>query len=420
MPAEVDNPNIKTGINQIVQAILDMISEGFPISLPDGAITVNVNNNIATSGGGGCGCPGGTGSITDEPPSEGQPTGEGSGPGGFPDPDGWDDQGGANNYSDYKCKAANTIVKAVKNSLYRFGAMSAVVAGMTTAAAMGEAMLAYFVTTGAAFTAGSAIVFFSFVPGWVLAAIAATVAAVLVVVGLGVLGVFDAVADEMNNRGDDLTCALYNAGNVADAQTAFSDVMAEVLTTTLIGLPPELSDYSGPFETMFATILPYMLPNTMFNWLFEYNDMIYDQSVEWGCGDCGEEPGGDCIQCEGEWTLEIWDDIGNQGTITGSTPGAGYTDYFITAGSYQGGTIDFYITTDGEPTGQCNKLMTITITSGSVTPADPWAFRYYTALEGTVTETWVSNDPPTEWPYCFCNGSIRSSTAFTATFRIFD
>ena len=102
--------------------------------------------------------------------------------------------------------------------------------------------------------------------------------------------VFAQIAEEMSNRHEDLVCALYNAGDPGSTQTEFSNIMGEVLSEAIIGLPPELEQYGGPFEDMFSTILPYLLPNSLFNKLFvdDIDVQMYEGQGSIDCTACEE------------------------------------------------------------------------------------------------------------------------------------
>lgn len=348
MPAEVDNPTIREGINQVVQAILDLIAQG---------ITVNVTNNITESGGGGCGgcggCSGGTGQIVDDDPDEGQPDEEGEGPGGYPDPEGWGEgPEGDEPFSSYKCQAANYIYQAVYSAINTLGAAGSVVGGITGALYIGNALLAWLVSLGGASIAAGGIVVFALVPGWVLAAMVATIAAVVAAVGVGILLVFAEITEEMAARKNDLICALYKARDTATAQADFSTIMGEVLSDALVGLPPELEDYDTVFNTMFATILPYLLPNKLFNYLFEFDQGVADYEV----------PEFSSCSCVGSYLLEKFDplEVGDD-ACTVVQDGDHYT---ITPAFVSGRWAAAWHFVNPEDTGEpmCAKMVNITVT----------------------------------------------------------
>ena len=107
MAGQIDNTTILEAINQLIKAVNDLTAKTAECCARSG-------------GGGGCGG-GGAGPIIDDEPATGQPGEPGSGPGGYPDPSDWDDQGGANPYDTYKCKASNFVYDAIYTAMVRLG-----------------------------------------------------------------------------------------------------------------------------------------------------------------------------------------------------------------------------------------------------------------------------------------------------------
>lgn len=192
----------------------------------------------------------------------------------------------------------------------------------------------------------------------------------------------------------ELLCVLYDSPTSESAKTNLLAAL-ETIALAYYATTPDAEWVMGAVEQM----LPYDATNKLF-------EDLPTVAQDADCSACGD----DCDACsDGE--LEIWTDIGNQGTITSTTPGSGEIVYEISSGSYQGGTIDFYISPTADPGDQCNQQITIEILTGTITPAAPAGWRTWNAL-GELTYS-GDVEPPTGYPICVSNVSIRSSTAFT-------
>jgi len=310
MPAEVDNATIREGVNQVIQAILDLIptitteswgtidnlrndmTAGF-----DGVIEA-IGNIKVSSGGGGCGgCSGGTGELLDDDPAEGQPDEPGDGPGGYPPPASWDDEGGSNPFDPYKCKAANFIYDSIALTLDFLGSFSTVGGAIEAGSALGSLILAS-VTSHAASTIGVVgVSVFAVLTGWEVALIVSLIAAASLVVGVPLLLAFNYTRTELANHKEDFVCALYNARDLPAAKTAAADILTEVVTLFDIG---ELSAYDATVRQLVQDVIDYWLPNTLINKLFEEDPTIrdtYSPSDPIDCSECGSE--------EALWSINI-------------------------------------------------------------------------------------------------------------------
>jgi len=273
-----------------------------PDSDPDNRIAVSVNQtnidndtfsptiNVSCSqcgSSGGCGCSGGIGvgspsggSVIDVDPAPDLP----SDPNTDPPPDGFDTW---TDYNDYKCTAANAMFDSVVGWFRWLGGLDAAAAGTAAGAVFGTWLLAQigamlaaaaattaaggFVVTTAlagAFTVG----FVASAPGWVLAAIVAAIALVTALVGVGLLVIFDSLADDFEAKKDDIVCQLYGAQTIAEASSILSTALSDSINSFVISSPYDV--YEAQLRVVGSTVVSYMLPNSFLNQLFERSAVV--------------------------------------------------------------------------------------------------------------------------------------------------
>lgn len=360
MPTEEEFQNITQAI---AEANIDMASCDDIITALNG-----IRDAIGSTSGstGGC-CPiDGNTDVTDvnDGESESVPEGESY-------PDGFSSR---EEYDDYRCKAAYYIIRGYIGTLRNWAGLFGTLGGLTLAVITGLLLLT--------------------VPPAGLILIMAALG-ILVGSDFALLAVLSDIAQGIEDDIDALACEVYNATSTEDAAEAIRDKAYEVI----LALAP-------PLEITFKQVTDNLISNDQCEVLITNNPTIATLPEE----DCSACSGIDCEPCS-EAEMFIWTDIGNQGTITSTTPGANSVTYDVSSGTYQGGTIDFYLSTDSNPSNQCNQLVTITVTSGTITPADPVGWRTWNAL-GELTYS-GDTPPPTGFPICVSNVSIRSSTPFT-------
>lgn len=261
------------------------------------------------AGGGGCSSFGGgyggygnsgNGSVidTDPAPNLGNPSTDPA-PAGF---------GTWSAYDAYKCKAANALFDAVLGFFRFLGGLDAAAAGAAAGAAFGTWLLGAigatlaaaatttaaggFAVTGALSTA-FLVGFLATAPGWVIAAIVAAIAAVTAAVGVGVLILFDSLADDFEAKREDVVCQLYNSQTVDEAKGYLSTALADSVASFVIAPPYNMAE--AAIRVMMSTVYGYMLPYSFVNQLFEKSDVV--EAYTSSSVDCGG--------CEG---LFVWDD----------------------------------------------------------------------------------------------------------------
>lgn len=346
------------------------------------SLTCASGSHSASSG---CGCTGGSGSATDDQPATGQPSTPGDGPGGYPPPDDW--EGTTEEYDEYKCKASNFVYEACYNALNYMAAASAAITAAGGGVAAGSSILTALLGSGAAYTAAGGVMLFAFVPGWVIGAIVAAVAAVAFVAGWAVLEVASWVADEFETGKDDLICKLYNSGTPEEARGHLELALADAVANMVIDAP--FSAWEALVRSAYATVIGYFVPNSLINLLFEESDVVNSYS------------GGsnDCTGCDNTW----WNCIfGTPGSVTS-------TSVIIEAVIAGDGDYSANIGIEGEP-----ESWNITVVSGSVTTplAVPESVTRWSDLEGAACGV-ASVDP--QWNEVLgveAVGSYPSITAF--------
>lgn len=245
--------------------------------------------SCGAGGGAGCSCGAGAGAPAtgggtfDPPQAPGQPPG-GGGPGGGGTPPEY--PSGGTPYSEYKCGAAAFVFDTIYNGLVYVAGLSAAAAGISAGVAFSNWLLASMVAGGTAFTTGAGVVVFAFVPGWVLAATVAAIAVVVVLAGSGVIAVFKDLADEVILDREQALCDLYDAQDVDAAKAVMSDVLTTAITNFVI--QPPYDGFDAAIRSMFNSIIEYLMPNALFNSLFELNNDAdgYDPLANCNCGNC--------------------------------------------------------------------------------------------------------------------------------------
>ena len=261
------------------------------------AQSVVLNNLVTVTGGGGgpggnggngggCGgCSGGIGTVLPFPGIDGQPSG-GGGPGGNGLPTTY--SGTLEQYSVYKCKAANWVFDTVVRTLRYLGGLNSVVAGVGA----GEAFAEWLIPTIAAasfFDIETGLVF-ALLAGWQVVLIVAAVATVTLVAGVAVLSVSLSLADEIDSRKtSDVICGLYDAQDAAAARAILAPVIADSVASFVIS--PPFDDFDTDIRAMLTTITGYFLPDVLFSSLFSnaakfsaLEDYVSDNPVD--CTDC--------------------------------------------------------------------------------------------------------------------------------------
>lgn len=253
MAGSTNNPNINSGINQVIQAINDLIT-GF--SCPDVNVTVppSVINVYVSGGSCASNCaPVASGPINDAEPSEGQTT-EGEGPGGYEPPATW--EGTTEEYDLYKCKAATWLANAYLNYVAKFTAFASAYTSMTVSVFFGYALADVYMAL-----IGPALFFILF--GFIIA---------LDIAG-GTLAVYlAAYYTSLNSTKEQFICDLYAATSVTSAKAVISAWIADNLPT---GLPSSWTGYH----------VDCLFPNRVINVLFEEYAPVNDVT-EADCSGC--------------------------------------------------------------------------------------------------------------------------------------
>lgn len=266
MPGSTQNTNLLAGLNQVIQAINDLITQfGCPdttVNLP--APVVNLYVNCGTTGGGGVG-PGGGPIIEPEP--EQPPTGEV--PPGFPND--WTYQ----DYLAYKCRAANKIIDdliATCNNMTTISGLAGVV---------GAAALYAFLQTSLL----SGVLVGLMMVGFSAATAAAIIIAALVAIvlaGGGALAYFGNLADNLADDKEQIVCDLFESESAEGARTATEGHIDDAIQG-IVGIDEWSSDKLN-------SIVKALMGYSVYNYLFTYDATVnlYVGSID--CDVCGEEP----------------------------------------------------------------------------------------------------------------------------------
>lgn len=375
MAGNEDNPNINTGINQVIKAINDLVTQlisGIQINCPD--ITINLPAPIVNVTMGGCSpnCAPGGGTLVPPEESPGQ-TEPGGGPGGYDPPESW--EGTPEEYETYKCKAATFLADAYLTYVAKFSLFASI--GLTSItvtmffAPMPEAFMAL-VSPALAFA------LFAFE---LTIALAGNVLA-------GYLGMY---YENLDNTKSQFICDLYNAPTVEDARTVILAWISDNLPSGL-GSIPGFADYH----------VDNLFPVQVINILFEEYTPVNDVTGE----DCSE-----CIA-----PFQVWNACSEE-RVDGSEP-------FEIIGELQCGTPNpalygMYLKLRVEPEGTPDIIagppeyyLDLNVTSGSITTPEGSGYNTY---------YWVDEDEAivlqqdTFTNAQACRGfQIVSSTAFTA------
>jgi len=351
--------------NAIAEANIDMASCDDIVNAING-----VAEQIAAGGASsGCGCVGEGGmdvtEVNDAPTQDIPPFAEWEALG-FPSK-------GA--YKNHKCQAAQYIINAYVGTLRNWAGLFGTVGGLTLAVITGLLLLT--------------------VPPVGLMLILGALG-VLVGTDVGLLVTLSTIATAVEDAADSIRCSLYSAETTEDATQAFRDAVDSIVID--LGL--------GALEGTFLIIVENLVSNEAMRGLFETTGPTEEEGAD--CVGCAT---GDCTPCS-DADMYIWTDIGDQGTIVSATPGVNEIVYIVNSGAYQGGTIDLYLSTSIDTADQCNQLVTIEIISGTFTPAAPAGYRTWNALGELTYEG--DSPPPTGYPICVSNVSLRSSTSFQA------
>jgi hypothetical protein len=309
-PVPVDT--VTGGLSAIVDALNKIQPESEADLPPDFtalfAALSGAVNNVASAcnmcGQAPCVCPGGQTRPgdqildTDPAPDLGDPNAD-------PPPDGFDTW---QDYDDYKCMAANFIYDSVYQFFAWVAGLQSALAGAGAGAATGTLILALInsliagfaasYVAGGAFagaTLAGAVLFTA--PAWIVEAIVVLVIAMIVTgVGLGVLALFQAMVDELDQ--ETIVCDLYLAQSVSEARGVLSTAIGDAIATFAIDPP-----YNSIEELIRATmsqVIGHLLSNAFLNQLFQESEYVNAYTGDVDCSGCGEA----CLQ---EWNFE--DDI---------------------------------------------------------------------------------------------------------------
>lgn len=257
MSGSTSNETILAGLNQVIQAINDLVAAGSGDTALTDAVTslteavqgINLRPIIKITNlipGGTCGdnCIGGGGPLADPDAAEGQ--GEGG-----EAPSTW--EGSQVEFNAYKCKAATLLATSYKNYVLKFTSISGILSTISPAA------------------------FFSpLIPDAWMALISPALAfalfAYLVTTFVGFVGLTAILAEYAGNLEEDLDqfiCDLYDAQDVAAARAVIASHIADTLP---VGLPSSWVDYH----------ITNLFPNSVINILFEE----YTPALDVASGDC--------------------------------------------------------------------------------------------------------------------------------------